>query len=513
MFGTTIRRQLLVSNVVGMALAFLIGGVALLASQRLTQNSQAIAESGSALRAQMAADMMHDALRSDVLAALLAGVKHDEAPRKEIQADLAEHTETFKSSLAQLDGLDLDPGTRAAVQKVRPALDAYAAAAAEVVRLAFTDVAAAEAQLPAFQAAFKVLEDDMEALSGLIEARSAEVQAHSESTAQQARWLIGASAVLGALGLNWLSATISLRVAKPVRAAVAVAQRVASGDLSEPVPIQGSGETASLLEALAAMQSQLHALVETVSKTSDSIATGSAEIAVGNTDLSQRTEQTAAELQRTASTMDGLTSAVRQSAETARSGNELAEQASDVARRGGEAVGRVVDTMGAIHQASRRIADILGVIDSIAFQTNILALNAAVEAARAGEQGKGFAVVATEVRTLAQRSAQAAREIKTLIADSVDKVETGGAQVTEAGRTMDDIVTQVQKVAHMMADIQRTTAEQSDNIAQVGIAIQQVDRMTQQNAALVEESAAAADSLKQQAADLAAVVARFRRET
>jgi methyl-accepting chemotaxis protein len=168
--------------------------------------------------------------------------------------------------------------------------------------------------------------------------------------------------------------------------------------------------------------------------------------------------------------------------------------------------------MGAIHQASRRIADILGVIDSIAFQTNILALNAAVEAARAGEQGKGFAVVATEVRTLAQRSAQAAREIKTLIGDSVDKVETGGAQVAEAGKTMDDIVAQVQKVAHMMAEIQRTTAEQSDDIAQVGIAIQQVDRMTQQNAALVEQSAAAADNLKQQAAELATVVARFRRE-
>ncbi len=512
MFGTTIRRQLLVSNLVGMALAFLIGGVALVASQRLVQNSQAIANSGAALRAQMAADMMHDALRSDVLAALLAGVKQDPAARQAIEADLAEHSDTFKTSLSQLDALPLDPNARAAASKVRPALDAYIASAAQVVRLAFSDLAAAEAQMPAFQAAFKTLEDDMEALSGLIEAQSAAVQTHSESTGLQARWVIGVSAVLGALGLNWLSATISLRVAKPVRTAVAVAQRVASGDLSQPVPLEGRGETASLLEALATMQSQLQALVDTVGRTSGVIAQGSAEIAVGNADLSQRTEQTAAELQRTASTMDALTGAVRQSADTARSGNELAEQASQVARQGGEAVGRVVDTMGAIHQASRRIADILGVIDSIAFQTNILALNAAVEAARAGEQGKGFAVVATEVRTLAQRSAQAAREIKTLIGDSVDKVETGGAQVAEAGKTMDDIVAQVLKVAHMMAEIQRTTAEQSDDIAQVGIAIQQVDRMTQQNAALVEQSAAAADNLKQQAAELATVVARFRRE-
>jgi len=512
MFGTTIRRQLLVANLVGMALAFLIGGVGLVASHRLVQNSQEIAQSGSALGAQMAADMMHDALRSDVLAALLAGTKQDAAPRQEIETDLADHSKTFKDALAQLQAMPLDPGTRQAVDKVRPALDAYVASAAKVVQLAFTDLAAAEAQMPAFQAAFKALEDDMEALSELIEARGTDVQAHSESTRQQAQWLIGGSAVLGALGLHWLSSTISLRVARPVRTAVAVAQRVAGGDLSQAVPIEGRGETASLLEALSTMQTQLQTLVNTVSSTSDAIATGSAEIAVGNTDLSHRTEQTAAELQRTASTMDTLTGAVRQSAETARSATELAEQASHVASQGGEAVGRVVDTMAAINQASQRIADIIGVIDSIAFQTNILALNAAVEAARAGEQGRGFAVVATEVRTLAQRSAQAAREIKTLIGDSVGKVETGGAQVAEAGRTMNDIVTQVQHVAHMIADINRTTAAQSDDIARVGIAIQQVDRMTQQNAALVEESAAAADSLKQQAAELATVVARFRRQ-
>jgi methyl-accepting chemotaxis protein len=511
MFGTTIRRQLLVTNVVGMALAFLIGGVALVASERLLGNSQAIADSGSALRAQMAADMMHDALRSDVLAALIAGAKQDASARKEVEAEFADHSQTFKTSLTQLDALPLDANTRQAVNKVRPALDAYIASAGKVVGLAFTDVAAAEAEMPAFQKAFKVLEDDMEELSALIEARSAEVQSKSEATGQQTRWIIGASAVLGAIGLNWLSATIGLRVARPVRTAVTVAQRVAGGDLSQPVPIEGSGETASLLEALSTMQDQLHNLVATVARSSDSIALGSAEIATGNTDLSQRTEQTAAELQRTASTMDTLTGAVRQSAETARNGNQLAEQASEVARQGGEAVGRVVDTMEGIRQASKRIADILGVIDSIAFQTNILALNAAVEAARAGEQGKGFAVVAAEVRTLAQRSAQAASEIKSLIADSVAQVEAGGAQVAEAGKTMGDIVAQVQKVSHMMGDIQRTTAEQSEDIARVGSAIQQVDHMTQQNAALVEQSAAAADSLKQQAAELATVVQRFQR--
>jgi methyl-accepting chemotaxis protein len=512
MFGTTIRRQLLVANLVGIALAFLIGGVAFVASHRLVKNSEEIGLSGSALGAHMSADMMHDALRSDVLAALLAGVKQDTGPRKEIEADLADHSKSFKEALAQLQAMPLDPDTRQAVNKVRPALDAYIEAAAKVVQLAFTDLPAAEAQMPAFQAAFKTLEDDMEELSGLIEARGAEVQAHSKRTSTQSLWLIGSAAILGALGLHWLSATISLRVAKPVRAAVAVAQRVASGDLSKPVLIEGNGESASLLEALSTMQSQLQALVETVSKTSDSIATGSAEIAVGNTDLSQRTEQTAAELQRTASTMDTLTGAVRQSAETARSATDLAEQASRVASKGGEVVGRVVETMSEINHASQRIADIIGVIDSIAFQTNILALNAAVEAARAGEQGRGFAVVATEVRTLAQRSAQAARQIKDLIGDSVSKVEAGGEQVAEAGRTMRDIVEQVQKVAHMISDINRSTAEQSDDIARVGIAIQQVDRMTQQNAALVEESAAAADSLKQQAAELTAVIHRFQRQ-
>ena len=240
---------------------------------------------------------------------------------------------------------------------------------------------------------------------------------------------------------------------------------------------------------------------------SDSIATGSSQIATGNQDLSQRTEEQASNLQQTAATMEQLTSTVKNSADTARAANQLANSARDVATQGGVVVGQVVETMDQITAASKKIADIIGVIDGIAFQTNILALNAAVEAARAGEQGRGFAVVAGEVRTLAQRSAQAAKEIKTLIGDSVEKVEAGSRLVGDAGRTMTDIVLQVRRVNDMLGEITAATSEQTTGIGQINDAVTRLDQVTQQNAALVEESAAAAESLKQQASRLVDAVA------
>ena len=253
-----------------------------------------------------------------------------------------------------------------------------------------------------------------------------------------------------------------------------------------------------------------HKIIFSIKSATDAINTAAQEIASGNQDLSSRTEQQASSLEETASSMEELTSTVRQNADNARQANELANSAQSVAEKGGQVVSQVVETMGAIHQSSNKISDIISVIDGIAFQTNILALNAAVEAARAGEQGRGFAVVATEVRNLAQRSAAAAREIKGLISDSVDKVQAGGRLVDQAGQTMDEVVTSIQRVAKIMSDISSATREQSAGIEQVGLAVTQMDEMTQQNAALVEQAAAAAESLEEQARNLSQSVSVFK---
>ena len=295
-----------------------------------------------------------------------------------------------------------------------------------------------------------------------------------------------------------------------IAAAVKVAQTVAAGNLGSTITVDRGDEVGTLLSALKLMNTSLVAIVGDVRNASDSIATGSAQIAHGNADLSQRTEEQASNLQQTAASMEELTATVKHNADTARRASELADGASRVAAQGGAVVGQVVATMDGITDSSKKITDIIGVIDGIAFQTNILALNAAVEAARAGEQGRGFAVVASEVRSLAQRSATAAKEIKVLIGESVDKVENGTRLVADAGRTMGDIVDQVRRVSQLITEISDASGEQSTGIGQIGDAVAQLDQVTQQNAALVEESAAAAESLRVQADSLAKTVATFR---
>jgi len=345
-------------------------------------------------------------------------------------------------------------------------------------------------------------------------ARAASTQTHArtEQRAHNAtRTAVGLAvlAMISAVVLTtMLGRTVSRELGADPADVGAALRRIADGDLTRHE--RSSGDGLGLMRELERTRLQLRGLVETVRVSTDQISTASAEIAIGNQDLSARTEQTASNLQETASSMEQLTGAVQRSASTAVQANQLAATAAEVAERGGHMVARVVGTMNDIDASSRRIGDIIGVIDGIAFQTNILALNAAVEAARAGEQGRGFAVVAGEVRTLAQRSAEAAREIKTLIGTSVEQVDTGARLVADAGSTMQDIVDAVRRVAAMIGEVTASAGEQSDGIGQVNLAVNQLDQMTQQNAALVEESAAAAASLRDQASKLSDVLGVFR---
>ncbi|NVD69449.1 MCP four helix bundle domain-containing protein [Duganella sp. BJB1802] len=334
--------------------------------------------------------------------------------------------------------------------------------------------------------------------------------AAASATFSSARWTAIVLLVLNIVIGMALAVWVARIVATPLQEAVALARDVAGGDLTRTIAVSSACETGQLMQALQDMTGNLQQLVSQVRSGTDTIATASSEIASGNQDLSARTEEQASSLEETASSMEELTSTVKQNADNARQANQLAQSASGIAVKGGDVVGQVVGTMASINESSRKIVDIIAVIDGIAFQTNILALNAAVEAARAGEQGRGFAVVASEVRNLAQRSAAAAKDIKQLIGDSVEKVETGSQLVDQAGQTMAEIVASITRVTDIMAEITSASVEQSHGIEQVNTAIVQMDQVTQQNAALVEQAAAAAESMQDQAGKLSEVVSVFK---
>jgi methyl-accepting chemotaxis protein len=350
----------------------------------------------------------------------------------------------------------------------------------------------------------------LRALGDDIAKRSADVAASTFARGRQAS-LIGSGLMLlgAALGLG-VGVALSRSVVRPLQHATDLVREVAQGNLTRPIQGHDLDETGRLLGAMSDMQQQLTRLVGAVRSNADSVATASAQIAQGNGDLAGRTEQQSSALQEAASSMTELGHTVRQTADNAQHASGLAEGASQVAARGGEVVSQVVDTMKGIQDASRRIGDIIGVIDGIAFQTNILALNAAVEAARAGEQGRGFAVVAGEVRSLAQRSAEAAREIKGLIQASTERVDQGTALADQAGSTMGEVVQAINQVNQLIRDISQASLDQSGGVSQMGDAVARMDQGTQQNAALVEETSAAAESLRQQAAQLVAAVGAFR---
>ena len=366
-----------------------------------------------------------------------------------------------------------------------------------------------QAFMPAANIYQNLIKELLDAQRQSIDATAGDIET-SYRASKAALTALSLLALLCAIASIWLLVRSLLKQlgGEPEYAAT-IASCIAAGDLTIEIDLK-PGDNTSLLFAMRGMRDSLANIAGEVRSGTDTIATASSQIVAGNLDLSSRTEQQASSLEETAASMEELTSTVKQNADNARQANQLAVSASSVALKGGSVVSQVVDTMGAINTSSRKIVDIIGVIDGIAFQTNILALNAAVEAARAGEQGRGFAVVAAEVRTLAQRSAAAAKEIKTLIGDSVDKVAQGSQQVAEAGRTMDEIVDSVKRVTDIMAEITAASQEQTQGIEQINQAITQMDQVTQQNAALVEEAAAAAQSLQEQAVSLTEVVSVFK---
>ena len=443
----------------------------------------------------------------------------EEARKKEVEA-IARLADFYAKSAAQLDDVlksasQVPPEVGPMVQSLKDIEARTVATTAKVVALMQAgDRAGAEALL--WAEAKPQYEQWLAAANKLIDYEEARIIANSQLANKDASQFTGVMlsitllAVLISVAVTVLvSRSISRELGAEPSEVRSVVQAIQQGDLTVPVQVK-AGDTTSVMVAVRDMQQRFHELVSAVRDNVDQLRTTSHDISTGNQNLGQRTEQAASSLEQTAASMEELTATVRQSADSARQANQLATTAAGTATKGGEVMQQVVSTMQDIHQSSQKIADIIGVIDGIAFQTNILALNAAVEAARAGEQGRGFAVVATEVRSLAQRSAEAAKEIKSLIQTSVEKVGSGAELVGNAGETMNEIVRGVQRVNDIIGEISSAAAEQSDGISQVNVAVSQLDHMTQQNGALVGESTAAADNLRNQAQRLAELIAVFK---
>ena len=504
-----LRDQILMIGLAGAFVSACVGAVGLFSADQLVSTFNASKEMNVASQSSQTAAMLHGAIRGDVQRAMLGAIGRDKKQIEEAAKALQDHITQINAALVVLDNIALSAETKVTISKTFPATKSYTESATRVLELTKADTAAAAA-IPEFQRQYKELEAQMALQVVAISKDELAFSLDSKRIIEVTKVLVISALVVSTLSLISAALWVAKTISKPMADAVRVSKRLAEGDLTGSIVPSGNDETSQLLAAMSEMQSSFVRIVSSVKLNADMVAIASAEIAQGNHELSSRTETQASSLEQTAASMEELSLTVDENAASAHEANQLARNASTVAAKGGSIVGQVVETMKGIHESSKKISDIIGVIDGIAFQTNILALNAAVEAARAGEQGRGFAVVASEVRSLAGRSAEAAKEIKSLINASVGKVELGSRLVGQAGTTMIEVVESVARVTDIMAEISTASSEQSNGVAQVGKAIEHMDEATQQNATLVEEIASSASRLKSQAQELVNAVSVFK---
>ncbi|MET0535892.1 MAG: methyl-accepting chemotaxis protein [Steroidobacter sp.] len=502
----TIRGRLFSLVALMLVLIIVLGAVARNGMSAARGGLESVVITARTLRNHLEGDMMHDALRADVLSALLADSSEDV---RSAHTDLQEHAQHFRELLASNEKLATDED-KEVLSAIGPSLDSYIRSAEEIVTVVQNDKARARGMLPEFQRSFEDLERRMAAASDRIESGAQTAEKEAGAVIDHAM-TFGLVALIVAALIAFVVSGLTVRaITVGLQGLFAVIARMANGELGRGIRIENQDEFGALLTQLQALDHKLASIVTTVHASAKSVGTAAGEISQGNDDLSHRTQEQAAALEETASSMEEMSGTVKQNAENVRAANQLAIGTRGQAERGGAVVQQAVTAMEQIDDSSRRIADIIGVVDEIAFQTNLLALNAAVEAARAGEQGRGFAVVAAEVRSLAQRSAASAKEVKGLIQLSVDRVKTGTALVGESGRTMQEITLSVSKLTDIVAEIAAATDEQSRSIEEVNRAVAQIDMVTQQNAALVQEAAAASKSMEHQTGQLLAEVGFFK---
>lgn len=508
----TISKKLLLLGALIVVLCAGLSGAGFWGIIRLEDTVASITVNTTAVRNHMQADMMHDALRGDVLEALRLGEKGTAEEKKQVRAELDEHVKKFQEALKENESHVTSPEAQKALQDAAKPLAAYIEKARAIVNGAFIDHAAAAAQMDDFKSKFSNLEEVMEKIGDLLESNAKTAQAESSTTAALSKWVIAGTTAIFLLCAAMFLFAITRSITQPLREAVAIFKDIAQGegDLTRRLQVKSHDEIGQMATWFNTFMDKLHGIVAQVKHSVSEVADASQQLSAASDQLSSGAQEQAVSLEQTSSSMEKITDTVKLTADNSRQANQLAVGARQTAEQGGQVVQQAVGAMSEINKASKKIADIITTIDEIAFQTNLLALNAAVEAARAGEQGRGFAVVAAEVRNLAQRSAEAAREIKTLIQDSVHKVEIGSDLVNRSGQTLEEIVTAVKHVTDIVSEIAAAGQEQSSGIDQINRAIGSMDQVTQSNAAQTEELTSTAQSLASQSEELMGLVAQFK---